>query len=319
MTMRTGLRRKAFTLIELLVVIAIIAILIGLLLPAVQKVREAANRMKCSNNLKQMGLACHNYHDVNDRFPPPRAIHPTAGVAGQYTIYAWNALPASTETGGGWLFRIAPYLEQENLVRPMSEITNAANVGPVVNAIGSNKLSVAQCPSDPNSGLMATQYSPARALTSYCAVTGSDEWLESGFYGSNARNGMFAVHSWNQNTMALGVKMAACTDGLSNTTIIGERPAASDRSWGSWRGSDFNSELANPNRESSIVTGCPDPGYFRPDVLKNRCAVTHYWSLHANGANWGMGDGSVRYFSYAAGTTILPQMASANGGEVISN
>ena len=314
--------RSAFTLIELLVVIAIIAILIGLLLPAVQKIREAANRMKCTNNMKQIGLGLHNYHDVNDKFPSPRPLHPTAQVGGGFTTFAWNVLPASTESGGGWLFRIAPYLEQDNLVSPLSAITVAAQVGTTVNRIGNNKLIVVQCPSDPLSGQLATQYNPPRALTSYCGVSGNDEWLESGFFGSNARNGMFAVHSWVGNTTARtgpGVKMAECTDGLSNTTILGERPAAHDRSWGSWRGSDFNTVLANPNREASIITGCPDPGFFRPDVITNRCAVTHYWSMHPNGGNWLLGDGSVRYFSYSAGTTILPQMASMNGGEVIPN
>jgi prepilin-type N-terminal cleavage/methylation domain-containing protein len=322
MTKRTTVHCRAFTLIELLVVIAIIAILIGLLLPAVQKIREAANRMKCSNNLKQIGLALHNYHDTNDKFPSPRPLNPTTGAGGQYTTYAWNVLPASVDTGGGWLFRTAAFLEQDNLVRPMSAITVAGNGGPTVNAIGSNKLTVVQCPSDPQASQFATQYSPARALTSYCAVSGNDEWSESGFYGSNATNGMFAVVSWIGNTAALtnpGTKMAACTDGLSNTTIVGERPAASDRSWGSWRGSDFNSVLANPNRESSIITGCPDPAYFRPDVITNRCAATHYWSLHTGGGNWLMGDGGVRYYTYPAGTTTLPMMASINGGEVIPN
>jgi prepilin-type N-terminal cleavage/methylation domain-containing protein len=312
---------RAFTLIELLVVIAIIAILIGLLLPAVQKIREAANRMKCSNNLKQIGLALHNYHDVNDHFPAPRPINPASGAGGSYTTYAWNVVPASTESGGGWLFRIAAYLEQDNLVKPLSAVTNGATVGTVVNTIGSNKLVVVQCPSDPLSSQFATQYTPNRALTSYCGITGNDEWFESGFYGSNGRNGMFAVQSWIGSTPAQtgrGVKMAECTDGLSNTTIVGERPAASDRSWGSWRGSDFNAVLANPNRESSIITGCPDPGYFRPDTITNRCAATHYWSLHVGGGNWLMGDGGVRYFTYAAGTTTLLDMASINGGEVVS-
>ena len=314
---------RGFTLIELLVVIAIIAILIGLLLPAVQKVREAAARTKCVNNMKQLGLAIHGYHDVNNTFPSGRCVNPAPPYqAGQYTIYTWNVLPATTESTGGWIMRILPYFEQGNLPTPLQSLTSTANIATQVNTIGGNRIPIIECPSDPRNGQLMTAYNPARAITSYCGVTGNDEWTEYGYPGSNARNGIFAVDSWYNDTVP-PPKMTSVTDGLSNTTMVGERPPNTAMTWGSWRGSDFNSLLANPNKETTIIgqangSACPSPAYFQDDRVTNPCAAMHYWSLHPGGGNWLLGDGSVRFLRYTLGVTTLPQMASINGGEVVN-
>src|SRR5438874_1257522 len=134
--------RRGFTLIELLVVIAIIAVLIGLLLPAVQKAREAASRIKCANNLKQLGLAAHNYHDVNEHLPPGVGYYPPASGA-----------------FGTYYFHLLPYLEQDNLFRSaLGVVPFPSPAGPTSvyypgnNNVYGRRVAVFLCPSDPSVG-----------------------------------------------------------------------------------------------------------------------------------------------------------------------
>jgi prepilin-type N-terminal cleavage/methylation domain-containing protein/prepilin-type processing-associated H-X9-DG protein len=266
-------RRYAFTLIELLVVIAIIAILIALLVPAVQKVRETAARAQCQNNLKQVGLACHAYHDAYKVLPPG------------YTATA--ALP-STSPGWGWGAYILPYLEQQNVQRQIN-FSLPVESQPAIQAM----ISLYLCPSDtpPGSPFAVTDAVFGTiclaAPSSYAATCGSD----ASEVDDPTGNGVFYRNS--------RTRLTDITDGTMNTTMIGERAWVNAQ--GIWAGAP-NAAVTRPGPMNpwSSATG---PAQCLVLAHNNWINITtdadggldDFSSRHPGGANLLFADGSVRF------------------------
>jgi prepilin-type N-terminal cleavage/methylation domain-containing protein/prepilin-type processing-associated H-X9-DG protein len=285
-------RQGGFTLIELLVVIAIIAVLIGLLLPAVQKVREAAARSQCQNNLKQIGLAVHAYESANSRFP-------TGGLTGANV---------------GWTYIILPYLEQDNVYRNLPSMDLFPST-PAINTLAGQVIKTYVCPSDAHGsfvypGTAPFDQDPIRATTCYVGVAGA----------SIASSGLI-TNSGIFRPSAIGRRALEIKDGLSNTAMVGERPPAPSLVWGWWFSSSYgdirlcpvNSLRPYTTTGGTPSTNCPDPGVYSPGDPNNRCDTNHFWSYHSGGGNWLFGDGSVHFLPYSA-ATILPALCGATDG-----
>ena len=304
-------RRSGFTLIELLVVIAIIAILIGLLLPAVQKVREAAARTTCSNNLKQIATGLHNYESTYGKLPPPRGTN-DAG----WTSYR------------GWLCELLPYIEQDNIAKAM--YTNPWNVGFFVEYV--RGIKTYHCPSDPRN--LMSPLSTA-GVTSYHGVTGAytrASGVPAPFTpgdGLSARDGIMdpGQHSPGAGSAVArrrGVVLNAIQDGTSNTLMVGERPPDSTMGWGWFSVSDYDTLLAVVNEvylNAATQTGsnplCVAPGQYSPGDPKFDCHANHFYSMHTGGGLWAMGDASVQFLPYS--NQVMRERATRAGGEVFSN
>jgi len=320
--MRSGkTTRAAFTLIELLVVIAIIAILIGLLLPAVQKVREAAARMSCQNNLKQCGLGVHLYHDANQKLPPGAQMN-------------LDATGSSTVPGTTWLVFILPYVEQQNVANGYVKTAAyyAVSASPPVNnpLVGQQRIPVFYCPSgakllSANAALPAEQSANS---THYYAIMGAGlmpAYNVTGFgtnaaYATPQQNGMGMLICTQPSFGIQGVvTISDVLDGTSNTIMIGERsmtpPPGVANDYLSWiRGNDTVSSPAGSGATKNITYGINSPAGFYNGSNINDLAMS---SNHVQGANFALGDGSVRFINQSIDMSAYLAGATVNGKEAI--
>ena len=331
MKMKTK-RRRGFTLIELLVVIAIIAVLIALLLPAVQSAREAARRIQCTNNLKQIALGMHNYHETMGSLPP--------GIKGCCQ--------------GTWLVYSLPFVEQSALFNSWNSVAwNSPNgtpfdgpfryAGAANTTVTRSHVGAYKCPSDPNAWAITNASNPITSHNYVVNFGNTNNSQQTDYFGVPFGGAPFSdigSPAGNQNVIQNGAitpsailgtfNFSSITDGLSNTLLVSEVLIGTGgdlRGFSWWANGATFSTWGGPN--SSVLDILPSGSYCKPAIASNPPCdpsgqsstsglITSVRSKHPGGVTAALADGSVKFFKNSVSLPIWRSLSTSRGGEIVS-